>query len=512
MKRVVYFILLLMVCAWPAAAQVNIPTPTNVVATSSVAGNTTYIYAVVASDGANYSVYGLSNTLATGPVFSSLGATPNSVTCTAVAGAVKYAWYRVTGSVGIFGKFASTSGCSVTDTGAPGDGSAPWSLANAGISAWSFENAIWLDGCNVYATTPKYPCTGPGLQQAVNDAHGFAGVTNVVMVPETAQIPGSILGAINGYNTTIEMPSGVCVIGAGPNASFYDAQVGVVAFDFPAGTSNSCLINLAVELDNTDANGVAVSFEATASASTKNNKIINFTCYNNPSYGYPAGETCLQFNSSVASNSGNGIFANLFQNITIQNMTEPVNFVGSGCGGHACNDFANVFDNVVVSGGWGPNTAAFNGYFQGDTINAYLHGVPANGRTGISLLNGSRGNHVKFFCDLAPSEMACINDVAGFNFIDIVNANGTTLSTGIGITGDVLTDVEWNNQFTSFQTQRLTLGNPVVVSALPPASANPGMIMRVSDSTAIAQEGQACVGNSSGVAIAISNGHTWKCF
>jgi len=59
--------------------------------------------------------------------------------------------------------------------------------------------------------------------------------------------------------------------------------------------------------------------------------------------------------------------------------------------------------------------------------------------------------------------------------------------------------------------QRFKFGN-TVVGSLPSASANAGTIMYVTDSTAIATEGQTCTGGSSNGAIAISNGVVWKCF
>ena len=509
MKRPFSVALLVLVCALSTSAQSNLASPTNVTATST-AGSTTYIYGVVASNGTLYSIYSLSNTLTTGGGFAYLSTAPNTLTCTGVTGATIYIWYRLTGTTGQLGRFATSSTCAISDIGAPGDGSVPWSLTNVGISAASLQNAIWLDGCNLAAVNPNYPCTGAGLQQAVNDAHGFAGVTGVVMVPQTAQIPNSTLGAIFGFDTTITMPSGVCVIGAGPNASYYDSQNGAVAFDFPAGTVNSCLVNMAVELDETDTNGIAIRFEGSSSGQTSNNKILNFTCYNNPSYGFPQGETCIDFNASYPGGVGTGIWNNLFQNITIQNVTHPIAFSGGSCGSHACGDFGDSFDNVVVTGGWAPGTAALDGYFSGDTLNIALHDYSASSRTGLSLR--SRGNHVKVFCDLPQTDTACVTDVGGYNFIDILNANGTPPTSGIGITGDVITDTEWFNQYTSFQTQRLTLGNPVMVEDLPLPSSNPGMIMTVHDSTPIAHEGQACVGSSTSIAIAISNGTTWKCF
>jgi hypothetical protein len=58
---------------------------------------------------------------------------------------------------------------------------------------------------------------------------------------------------------------------------------------------------------------------------------------------------------------------------------------------------------------------------------------------------------------------------------------------------------------------------PVLVSALPTPiatgnTANVGMIKAVSDSTAIATEGQTCVGGSTNPALAFNTGSGWKCF
>jgi hypothetical protein len=51
------------------------------------------------------------------------------------------------------------------------------------------------------------------------------------------------------------------------------------------------------------------------------------------------------------------------------------------------------------------------------------------------------------------------------------------------------------------------------VSGLPTAAAgNKGWSISVSDSTAVAAEGQTCVGGSTNMALAFSNGTVWKCF
>jgi hypothetical protein len=54
--------------------------------------------------------------------------------------------------------------------------------------------------------------------------------------------------------------------------------------------------------------------------------------------------------------------------------------------------------------------------------------------------------------------------------------------------------------------------NALTVATLPSAAANPGGIAYVTDSTAVASEGQTCAGSSSTKALAFSNGTVWKCF
>src|SRR3974390_3281134 len=134
MKRIAFVGVFFLACVFSTRAQSNLASPTNLVATST-AGNTTYIYAVVASNGSLYSIYTLSNTLTTGGGFAYLNSVPNALTCNGVAGASSYIWYRLTGPTGQFGRFATSSTCAISDVGAAGDGSVPWSLTNVGISA-----------------------------------------------------------------------------------------------------------------------------------------------------------------------------------------------------------------------------------------------------------------------------------------------------------------------------------------------------------------------------------------
>jgi hypothetical protein len=64
----------------------------------------------------------------------------------------------------------------------------------------------------------------------------------------------------------------------------------------------------------------------------------------------------------------------------------------------------------------------------------------------------------------------------------------------------------------TFKAAVIVPGAGIAVSALPSAAANPGAMIYVNDSTAIAAEGQTCAGSSTNKALAFSNGTAWKCF
>lgn len=64
----------------------------------------------------------------------------------------------------------------------------------------------------------------------------------------------------------------------------------------------------------------------------------------------------------------------------------------------------------------------------------------------------------------------------------------------------------------NFLATSVAPGVGILVGALPSAAANAGKMIYVTDSTAIAAEGQACTGSSTNKALAFSNGTGWKCF
>jgi hypothetical protein len=68
-----------------------------------------------------------------------------------------------------------------------------------------------------------------------------------------------------------------------------------------------------------------------------------------------------------------------------------------------------------------------------------------------------------------------------------------------------------NSVIAGYSMTPLILGGKTV-NTLPPANQSTGAMFRVSDSTPINAEGQACAGGSTNTALAFSNGSAWKCF
>ena len=524
---------LLLLLVHPLAAQQNgngrsynssqgfLASVTSVVATQGGTTSTVnYQYAVVASDGIHNSVYALSNSILNGSTF---GSQSNSITCTGPSGATTYTWYRLSPVVSNqFGKFATSSSCSLTDSGAAGDNTTPWSMSTVGISLSSFQNATYMDGCNVYSVNPKYPCTAAGVQRCLADAHGWAGVTGVCFLVPTAQIPGSTLGAIFGSSNTVSLPSYTSLVCLGaPYSCQYDSQVvsttptlasitgngtttsvvlnspgyqlrpgqqgvftgitgvttwngvpffvatatdathftfnssvngtgtastgsmtiGSVAFDFPSGTVEASLVNVGVELDNTDSYGIAFSFEGTNANPTANNRILGASCYGNPTYGFPPGMTCLSI-QSIGANSNRDNQVDRLQvlgYVTVPMVVETQ--YNSG------NDLANTFTNFNIgitpggiSSGWGATSncsAECPAITAKSTLDIYenmnLHNNVTGGNfTGIKFISGGRTNYVTLFCDMTTSNN-CTHDLGGANewhvFYTSANTNLGTLVT-----------------------------------------------------------------------------------
>jgi hypothetical protein len=88
-----------------------------------------------------------------------------------------------------------------------------------------------------------------------------------------------------------------------------------------------------------------------------------------------------------------------------------------------------------------------------------------------------------------------------------------SISSYIAKVGNPSTDTPLETLSSSLKTFNVPIKlDAATVGTLPLASSFPGVIMYVTDSTAITTEGQTCAGSSSNKALAFSNGSSWKCF
>ena len=100
-------------------------------------------------------------------------------------------------------------------------------------------------------------------------------------------------------------------------------------------------------------------------------------------------------------------------------------------------------------------------------------------------------------------EQALVSGNGGKDYYDILDPSNTVSS---GPPPRMSIDANFNiNTVGGFNS------TPVKVSALPSASANPGLRRTVSDSTTISSAGQTCVGGGRVVAQAFSDGAVWHC-
>jgi hypothetical protein len=135
---------------------------------------------------------------------------------------------------------------------------------------------------------------------------------------------------------------------------------------------------------------------------------------------------------------------------------------------------------------------------------------PANGPNYfMGVRSGSdTGGATRYALDIDSGGKALLmgtNTGVSSNAINDHNTNGGTISPGA------------NGNVSFYSTEPIystglfaSLGG--TVANLPSAASNAGRMMYVTDSTAIASEGQTCAGGGSIKALAFSNGTNWKCF
>jgi hypothetical protein len=287
---------------------------------------------------------------------------------------------------------------------------AAWTNSAANLSVALINNTVWVDGV-------KYPYTAAGLQQAILDANGHGGLAGVVMIGSTAN-GVSTLQQIALGTTSITVPSFTYIIGAGRDATGVDYIGGGAAFDFPAGTQESGIFNLGIEIDEL-APGTCFTFEGNVNLQNRDNIIQNVSCGSSA----PApGQTGLTLTTTPAgANGANYIHDDIFQNVWFFQIEKPISSNG---------DFSNKFTGITVDSPV-DNAPAVNGGFYNDRLEVTVHKQWSKNITALAL--GGYGNVVELYCDLSSvAGNACLNDTGGGNHVVVSNLNLTPLGNRSG--------------------------------------------------------------------------------
>jgi hypothetical protein len=277
-------------------------------------------------------------------------------------------------------------------------------------------------------------------------------------------------------------------IGSGWTGGGYGAQE-IRIHDVAASVSGSTTIKYGITLYNTYAVTVDGSFAM--SASTGNIALFNLAGTGNADY---------KFKGPINSNFASPLYINGVDQTTNNGNLSALN--GFDYTQPIFQSGAYIGQSLLRQGGYGSGFECFTGVGTGTS------GTPepcyfnweqfddGTNRQGYTFYCAS-GN-----CNLKP-DAAGTGTKPTLNIGDQANASGTELWGNIVYNRAPVFDI--------YSTNLLQLGS-TTVGSLPAAASYPGGMIRVSDSTSVATEGQTCVGSSSNNAIAISNGSVWKCF
>jgi hypothetical protein len=344
-----------------------------------------------------------------------------------------------------------------------------------------------------------------GLRFVIDDEHTGTGA-NSLTTPSIGVTGNVTPNTGNGTYSSC----GVCMIGVEGQITFINSsnQNGVVVAGVAANMSNGG------GAPNVD----AVDFYAPYSNSG--------TFANHWGTWYPTGYRTSDFvvvNDSVAPiYNGAALFTSGLSTSTGATITGNGSIAQTGSVSLTPLSSQNI--SAIGQGGTAGSTSYTYELCAIDGNNGAACGSTFTTGTGNATLSVSNFNVVTFFC---------MPGVTSYNVYRTASS-GTPSSTGLignfavaghlnrgasvqctfndtGLAGDS-TSPPANNATGSLQAKLISLGSGFTFATLPSASANPGMMAYITDSTSIGTEGQNCAGSSTNKALAFSNGSVWKCF
>ncbi len=195
-------------------------------------------------------------------------------------------------------------------------------------------------------------------------------------------------------------------------------------------------------------------------------------------------------------------------------------YMGPSSGTSNSEPSSIVFPNLTLQG------LGVCGHFGGVTAITIIGGFVEACPTGFSLTADSSGTSTNSNNGITIENMYNPGSAATTAFLTTVDPNavgtlrenGTYNSSGAFVNGANASRISYCGNYGAgaslicYIANRLALVFTTVGGLGAAAAGNAGQMGNVSDSTAVAAEGQTCVGGNSNKALAYSNGSVWKCF
>jgi len=351
------------------------------------------------------------------------------------------------------------------------------------ITAYNIDNTILVDGSH-------FPCSDVGINNALAALPSSLG---------TVIVPGC-QGILPLSSTVTIGPGQTLILNHGTEVQ--PQSSGLEMFSVKAGGT---LKGLWADVSNQP------SYESAIISLTDNYRdgtqttIKDILCTGGPTSLWSA---CL--NISASSSAQSVAFVNI-ENVHISGFYVGVSLTTSGSGFINGNFFSDIH---VSKAQFGYVFNAGGGAIAGNLLSNISYQCCASGVTSYGIyLEGSAPVSQNVFSGFASWDTVAPN----VPIASITSSVGQNIFTG-RFDGGIYDKNAANQYFISTlgpggagNINAMQLGS-TIVSNLPSASSSPGMMVFVSDSTAVSTEGQSCKGGSSNKALAFSNGSVWKCF
>ena len=301
-------------------------------------------------------------------------------------------------------------------------GAAPSTSQSPISDPFPINNVIYVDGC-ANIVNPIYNCHSGGVQQAIHDANGHAGVAGVVVIPPTVncELVRCPQLAVQMNTTPITIPSFTYIVGYGKYASEFDYAGTGCAFDFPAGTIFSGLVGIGVEQENQQNTGICM--EGTVASQTYDNVVADVYLANNVvQNGFVSGQKGIVLTSTPQGGNGTALLRNnIFRDVLILGLNQPV----------VANASTQDRWDIKIQG-VGPSQAAMNLCGMSDIVDLSVEDYSSPQPNTVAFgspLSSCTNNQVRVVANLLGSGAKMINDLGNGDELHVSDTNASGIGT-----------------------------------------------------------------------------------